>query len=911
LITRRDLIEQKASDTFIGRHEEISTLSQLFVNPDAMGFVNLWGLSGIGKTSLLTRLMTDARGRQYLTCYIDLAFCSGRISLLSKLATSLTQPFLADTDNAYLKVKSRYRDIHLKLQGSDAITMSALSQISRLSDFDGDIVEARPAMDRTPLTHNDIIRAENALGSDFQFFRDPTAELARALVLDLNRVVELRPNSGGILIALDRSEKVPENLLTWFREEVFLHLPGSISMIVAGQRPLEDGWDQLLQLGLSFELKPLSEPESNALCTRQGISDDRFIAWAHKISGGIPLFASALCQQYLKDPRIAEGDDLGVGPSETIIERYLSAIAADQRDAVLKGAILRYISSENARAIFGNETASQLLSLMRSLHFVSESPKGFVIHDQVRDYFNRYHLKHNPSRFVELSSRAADYYGECADRGIRRFESLTEELYHRVRSGGSAGLDRLRELFDSYSQMNEPQECEVLLATAQLAGLNDGNWSRFFRAVNLYQRAAFRESRHELEKLLPDADLHVDPDLRGMVFFYYAVTSWYLCDFKNTLTYAKQAVEIFENSLQDGEPRRRRNYALHLNRAIGVIGLTQDRLGYFDEGIATVQRMAQSARDSHDASSLGFALNSSGYFSWHQGHWRHADRFLNESVGVWSKLHSRFGACYPLGHRAALRFAIGDPQYPLEDLRRCIEMSRDANNREMECKSGHNYAEALWASGRFEGCVSVSGSAIDIAESIGQAYFAADAYRVRAMGYLGNHDIGSAASALEKSLELAEKLGARYITTRSQAVAYAARLEGKLRLPKFDLTPWINSTFDSGFGRAAFDFARIAIQAETLFESHLGPAREELSAVLLACGLRLNFNALLIVARELAARSLIENASAVETVVRSTALPRDSSMPLSEVLALSIQRGIRESFNAEDWDTAVATLSSR
>lgn len=909
LVTRRALIRQSIGDLFVGREHDLAALMRVIDSPASCGFINLHGISGIGKTMLLARLIASAEERGSLTCLIDLAFCRSAISLLSKLSLGLTTPFLADMANACLQVRNRYEKLHEGLFGGGTFPPSALAQISRLSEFDGEPTETT-VHQRTPFDVDSLFEAQRQLGTDYSFFRDPTFEYARALVLDINALALTRPARSCILIVLDRAEAVPETLLNWIRDHVFRDLAENVGLLIAGQKPLVDGWDDLLRLGRSIELKQMSEPEIADLARKFGIGDESAIGWIYSASAGVPLFAEELCRNYARDPRIAEKDPKYVSPPEAIVGRYLAAVAPEHRELVERASLLRYVSHENAAATLGQAESVQLLSIIGTLPYVVEGAKGFVIHDRVRNYLDRHFRKHNPARYVTICLAAATYYGDCAARGVEVFESLTEELYHRVRANSNAGLECLRARFSEFSLLNQPQECETLVKTAILADLDAPVWIGLFQSIILYQRQEFRESLEVLQGIRDRAVLGMDDELRQQVLFYCAVSCWYLCDFPEAMSYAERAVDAFPTTTP-AAPSMAQRRTFHHNRALGIIALTQDRLGRFQEGIETALKMAQAARESLDRTSLGYALNSAGYFSWHEGHWRNADTYLSESITTWSLLYSDFGSCYPLGHRAAMRTLIGDPAYGVQSLSRCLERAQRYSNREMECKTGHALAEALWGEGCAAESVDAASASIDIARTIGQRYFAADALRVKAMSHLLDGDEEEARTALAESLSLSLAISAPYIERRAQAVAYASGLSRLLKLPDIEFDRWIDTTLSASFGRAILDFGRVAIRAGRI--DQLMQSRPNFLDRLFGSVLALNFNAFLLLQREAAERGILvpslgkialaavtRNARSVDQIAEEAA-SRD-------FIVSSTGRGIRERFNSVLWDKALAKL---
>src|SRR5262249_37669644 len=157
----------------------------------------------------------------------------------------------------------------------------------------------------------------------------------------------------------------------------------------------------------------------------------------------------------------------------------------------LSGCILRWITPESARYLLGEQEGPRLIDLCRGTVNVKETPRGYVVHDRIRDYCNRYLRRTEARYFSELSEKAAAYY--CGDSGQHphSFEDRKEAVFHLLRAESAGALARLKEEFDVNALLNRSAECEALIEVAVQAGFANDDWIKLFRASVLRQQERY------------------------------------------------------------------------------------------------------------------------------------------------------------------------------------------------------------------------------------------------------------------------------------------------------------------------------------------------------------------------------------------------------------------------------------
>jgi len=67
LVTRRTLLQQAGATEVLGRASELERLVQTLITPSACGFINVYGISGIGKSRLLGEYLDN--GNRSFNCF--------------------------------------------------------------------------------------------------------------------------------------------------------------------------------------------------------------------------------------------------------------------------------------------------------------------------------------------------------------------------------------------------------------------------------------------------------------------------------------------------------------------------------------------------------------------------------------------------------------------------------------------------------------------------------------------------------------------------------------------------------------------------------------------------------------------------------------------------------------------------
>jgi tetratricopeptide (TPR) repeat protein len=708
---------------------------------------------------------------------------------------------IEEANTLFTTTRKRYLALNDELLRDAKLNPVAVCRLSKAGELGG--MEHSLPGDAT-CNERDYVEVDTRLGEDAPFFRNPEPSLSKDLVHDVNSWVG-EHQSSGLVIVFDRSERISAGLLSWFRESIFLELCDRVILLVAGQEPLDESWTDALRVGVSIELTPLTAGESRTLVQVLGIVDHDQQEWIIVASGGVPIFVYTLCQDMQRNPDLAKTDPTLITPPDLLMDRFLQQIPSEHRHLFVAGCILRSVTAENARSLLGEKDGGVLLELCKATPNVKNSPRGYVVHDRIRDYCNRRLRSTERGLFRDLSEKAAIFYGNASSGS---FENITESIYHGLRADRVIGLQRLKEEFDVNALLNRSAECEELIDVAEQAGFKGDNWIELFRASVMRQKQHFAESKKMFADLLEKVSRSLDPELEALASYYYSVTAWYVCDFEPALHYARTAARILDELLSRSPGDAR--LTAYRNRAIGVRGLTLDRVGRFAEGCEEVEQMVAYSKKNHDLASLAYGLNSYGYFSYHTGNFRQSDAYLREARDVWTGLRNEFGACYPIGHRAALRAAIWDPRFDIAAIQKTVDLSCQTGNREMEAKCLQNLAWLLFRANKFEEANKAAEDAIQRAVSLEHMYYLVDSQRLNSMSMIGCQQIDKASALVEEALKQSEQMKTQYLSARLHGIrmVLSKAFIDVFRPAEYEeeFCQWASTSCSAGHGKAVSEY---------------------------------------------------------------------------------------------------------
>ena len=424
----------------VGRAEEIGLLST-FLDAGDCGprrMMALWGMSGLGKSSLIDETSRIAAGRGYRTKTLALDEVIEGINdsagIFEILVDEIARFFAGSQRNSARSAFNKF---------SAARDKAA----SRLADAHGAVSVKQRASRGSSIGDVSItVDTPNAVGIAAQF------QYRRALIDALVRIVERSP-SEPLLLLIDAGE-----MLQWldepeaadgesartpsrrFVQELFgglVDVVPDLRVIIAGREEVPISPEFLYG---SIRLTPWTPEQSAQFFAARGLDDGDLVRMLQRLCHGIPVWAQ-MSTDLLLEPGAAGSrtaadwleSEVNDAPSgEWLTHRFLRKIPVRQRSVLRAAAVLRSVTEESLVCLLEGDAENlpadwyvrlRGYSFMQAARDVERDRPRYRMHPLVRQAILAELDRERPSYLDEMHRRAAAYYSGLGD--------VNAEAYHR------------------------------------------------------------------------------------------------------------------------------------------------------------------------------------------------------------------------------------------------------------------------------------------------------------------------------------------------------------------------------------------------------------------------------------------------------------------------------------------------
>ncbi|MCC5479030.1 ATP-binding protein [Streptomyces barringtoniae] len=491
-ISRQELIRQRRRDGFVGRQGELAALTDtLKRHPDADApfLFHIHGPAGVGKSTLLRRMESEAREHQAITGYVDESVADV-VEAMETLSAQCSQQGMAlkSFDKALEVYRQRRHEVDAASglapgapptteesdEGSRStapatspgsliaaqVGLVGLGMLPGVGAFTGaiDPNQVAAGADRMKAMLSARFRNHN----DIQLVMSPLKVLTPVFLQDLAEVAQRRQ---WVVLFFDTYERTGPLLDIWLRDiltsERYGELPANVLVVLAGQNRLDTRtWADCFDLVTDLPLEVFTEAEARRFLTSKGITDERTVEVILRLSGRLPVLLSTLAEA-----RPASAEDVG-DPSGTAVERFLKWESDPVRRATALACALPQELDEDICRISAGDDAADLFTWLRSLPFVTDRAGRCHYHDVVRDTMLRLQRQQSPARWRDQHTRLVIAFrnqrtqleeGAPPEDGwwdSQEWRSLRlQETYHQLCADPHTFLSQaLRELLDAYDQ---------------------------------------------------------------------------------------------------------------------------------------------------------------------------------------------------------------------------------------------------------------------------------------------------------------------------------------------------------------------------------------------------------------------------------------------------------------------------
>lgn len=438
-------------DAFVGRSREIVAFESLLSQPQRL--LELWGVPGIGKSTLLQMLAARAEAEGFRPATIDLKMVHDwDDEPLERLVEKL-----ADAFTGALSKPGSWRFARHRRQFDRQRAQAVTTLRDRLSPNGGAF---RMTADRGGSISNTVVHIDSPTsdvrGAHRQYRRDLISALTDQLVggRDFSSAV-LFFDSTEVLRWLGQRSWFPDAEATdrpvrgrWFITDVIepiMRAAAGLKVVLAGYDEVPLSPDLARQAVTSIELREWTVAETSEYLRLRGLGEQVLsAAEVHRSCRGIPLWTSLLAEACRAE--VSRGDR----PDRALLERLAEGLPAEQwlsqeflarlgpRRAriVTAAAIPRTVTRDVVAVLLADQVPDlppEWFDDLCGYSFIRTSAGGAAgtrrhMHELIRAAIHAKLRRDSRDRLSELHGQVAAYYAT-------RTGGLLERLYHQFGSG--------------------------------------------------------------------------------------------------------------------------------------------------------------------------------------------------------------------------------------------------------------------------------------------------------------------------------------------------------------------------------------------------------------------------------------------------------------------------------------------
>lgn len=435
----------KSDALFDARMGELLFFVQNILKPEepTHNIISISGQGGVGKSTLLTRMIAETHTPGFkdycLTALVDEGQTSA-VSMMQKFADQLR------LEGEFQKVLHRYEDAELKLKTdreNGTLQDAALSGVPNLA---GAAVEGVPFVG--PMLREGVKTTaqyflaryySNLARGDAERLLDPIADLTRAFVQELNRLVGISKVPGSrptkrrrVILFFDTFEQLAEVAGSWLLE-YFLQadINSNIVLIIAGRTPLGHAtsspkrwlpyYDS--QIIYSISLNSFTQDETGDYLEERGITDPDRKQTIWRLSRGLPLYLGLLTSNPQSE----------VDPTKDVVVNFLRWIPEQdqlKRRLVLNAALFSKPFTQDDLEAFqyvSEDERSALYDWLTGLPFVRSQEGQYRYHELVQELFSRHLYQRSKKEYYATRRAIANYYQQVLEELQQEEEKELDE----------------------------------------------------------------------------------------------------------------------------------------------------------------------------------------------------------------------------------------------------------------------------------------------------------------------------------------------------------------------------------------------------------------------------------------------------------------------------------------------------
>ena len=415
------------------------------------------GVGAVGKSSLLRMFRLAARKHGTPVALVPAEEAHSAVALVD-LIGRLTRDLSEYHIDCFRteSVLDRYREVEAKATGgaADKSDKSASSLPGAVVNIVGHVAGGKGGEVISDKAVDAVAGLADALQSgllkksEAAFLRDPGGELRQALLADLGEATA----RGLIVLMIDTYEQI-STLDAWVGE-LASQLPARVLLVLAGRvgPDWDRAWPGWRARARVLELEEMTPEHVRTLIRRYhsivaggAELDPQQVEVIVELARGVPL-AATTAVQFLVNYRLSDAQTVRTQLALVLRDRFLEGVPVGDRPHFEAAAILRYFNVGALGAVLdaGSDPAA-VFETLRGWPFMRPHRYGLSVHDVWREVIATAVRGSSEQRFVELNTRAAEFYTRLSEgSGDEADRAVLELLYHRMRYEENVAMSEFR-----------------------------------------------------------------------------------------------------------------------------------------------------------------------------------------------------------------------------------------------------------------------------------------------------------------------------------------------------------------------------------------------------------------------------------------------------------------------------------
>ncbi|WP_344236993.1 tetratricopeptide repeat protein [Kribbella hippodromi] len=485
----QDRIRARKEGLFVGRGVALAQFEQNLMmpvdDPRRRFLISLYGVGGVGKTTLVERWQQLAEHHGYAVGAVDTA--DDILSAIEQLTERLAASGAECT--GFRRMLARYRKDRRTLDsdpnapaGMSALLTRSAVRIGLRAAANVPVVGAfTEEIDKNEAADQvDQLRAflSRRLGRkhDPDLLLAPIEALSKAFVSDLWKLGDRRPVAL-FVDAFEQTEAVLGDWLLQLLEGRYGDLPAGFVLVLSGQHPLDaNRWAGFVNIRADVELPAFTEAEARQLLAARGVTNPATANLVLELSGGLPVLVALLAAA------ATDGTARAADPVDTAVSRFLNGVPDPEHRAAAQAAALPRRLDREILAVAADRAAD--FEWVCGLPFVTAHPDGYRYHAVVRQAMLRSTRRAAPDNWINRHRALATHYRQRKEQlalpdvgrwGDGRWVALSrEETYHQLCASGEAALaGAVQDFIDVYRWANGTPAWAQMIVEAGVDGGSD------------------------------------------------------------------------------------------------------------------------------------------------------------------------------------------------------------------------------------------------------------------------------------------------------------------------------------------------------------------------------------------------------------------------------------------------------